>query len=212
MKERIGTIYRINLIKHLGLDKACNRVLDIGCHNGYFLSKIEAHIKIGIDLSLPENRYEGLFVCADANYLPFKKECFDYIFAMDIIEHIEKDSLLSESLNHVLVPNGKFIITTPSENIRLNPWFLTKAISIKWGHIYRLGYSSKRLQELFSENFSLTIQEWNAWWWRFLYLLIRFTSEINQELTVYLIKQVAHLDSKKTSGKSGYLVVFGEKV
>lgn len=211
MKIRIGTIYRVELIKHFRLTEFIGPVLDVGCHDNTNLSEIKAPIKIGIDLERGD-KIDGInFVQADAKFLPFKSNCFEQIFMMDVIEHIEDERDLSASLFRVLKPSGNIFLTTPSKAILLNPWFLTKYISEKWGHYYRLGYTEDELSELFSDEFNLLIDTWNAQWWRFFYLFLRSTIEIFPKFGISLVKRIFALDARQTEGVHGYLTLKGKK-
>lgn len=211
MKVRIGTLYRIQIIDYFNKRNINGAVLDIGCHDGIFLKNVEAPLKIGIDVEL-KNVSDGIyFVQADANYLPFKKETFTQVYLMDVIEHIEDDKKLPLSIYRVLKTSGSFFLTTPSMNIQLFPWFLTNAISKKWGHIYRIGYSYEELKNLFQKYFVLTFYEWDATWWRTFYLGIRLISEISFRLTASIIKLIFTLDAKNTKGLKGYLILEGIK-
>ncbi|OJX45934.1 MAG: hypothetical protein BGO78_03335 [Chloroflexi bacterium 44-23] len=211
MKERIGSLYRLQLIKFLKLSAFDGPILDIGCHDDLILSNIEAPLKIGVDLELKKqlgNKY--LFVCADANFLPFKQGVFKQVFLLDVIEHIENANLLPSSIKHVLMLDGCLFLTTPQKTILLNPFFLTKYISRKWGHIYRLGYTQNELEILFSKYFSLEYKDWNAPCWRFFYLLIRFVAEFSPSITRFIIETVFRFDSKKSRGLNGYILMHGK--
>jgi SAM-dependent methyltransferase len=211
MKTRIGTLYRNEIIKYFDQVQASGPVLDIGCHDGELLKKINASVKVGIDIEMKKVDEKINFVCADANFLPFQNEIFEKVFAMDVIEHIENDHLLPSSIHRVLSPHGSFFLTTPSKSIRLFPWFLTNFISKKWGHIYRLGYTKMELEKLFSGIFHLNIYEWNAKWWRVFYLFIRSMVMISQNFTEFIIKKIFYFDSKSQNGVRGYLIMEGLK-
>lgn len=211
MKERVGSLYRLQLIFIKNLIKFTGPVLDIGCHDDLILSNIEAPLKIGVDLDIKkELGKKNLFVCADANFLPFKKGVFKQIFLLDVIEHIEYDYLLSESIAHVLALDGNLFLTTPQKTILMNPFFLTKYISRKWGHIYRLGYTNKELQNLFSKEFDVRFEDWNAPWWRFFYLAIRFIAEFSPFISKLVVKTIIRFDSKNPEGHRGYIMMTGK--
>ena len=212
MKIRIGTIYRIELINYLEQTEFKGPVLDVGCHDNSNLNFVTAPLKIGIDMER-EGKIEGInFVQADARFLPFRNDAFDQIFMMDVIEHIDDETGLSKALARVLKPSGEILLSTPSKKIQLNPWFLTKYISKKWGHFYRLGYTDIELKQLFTDDFEITIKEWDAKWWRFFYLLLRFAVEIYPKLGEFLIRKIFALDTKATQGLHGYLILKGKKI
>jgi hypothetical protein len=211
MKLRIGTIYRILLLGYFKKTEVDGPVLDIGCHNGEILETISAPVKVGIDIERKHVK-DGLnFVQADANHLPFKKNLFSRIYMLDVIEHIEDERNLSSVFYLHLQPSGSFFLSTPSKDILLFPRFLTGYISKKWGHYYRRGYSKEGLKELFDEEFVLHFTEWNAQWWRFFYLFIRLLNDISPSLCAKLIHFIFSMDSKKTNGNRGYLILEGIK-
>lgn len=209
MKRRIGTTYRIELLRYFNQTKVNGSILDIGCHNGEILEVIDAPIKIGIDIERKSVNDGIYFVQADANHLPFKKDFFSRIFILDVIEHIEDDSNLSFTFYSHLQPSGSFFLSTPSKDILLFPRFLTGYISKKWGHYYRRGYSKERLKELFNDEFVIHISEWNSPWWRFFYLPIRLINEISPSLCIKIIQLFFSMDSKKQNGNRGYFVLEG---
>ncbi|MCB2214123.1 class I SAM-dependent methyltransferase [bacterium] len=209
MKIRIGTLYRIKLLSYFKKLKIDGPVLDIGCHNGEILDRIDAPLKIGIDLDIKNYKGGVNFVRADANHLPFKKESFAWISILDVIEHIEDERLLSENMFNCLKTSGSFFLTTPSKDIHMFPGFLTGFISNKWGHFYRRGYAKSTLSKLFSEKFNLTFHEWNAQWWRFFYLFIRGAALFSTAIASKMIDVVFKMDSSKSDGMKGYLILEG---
>ena len=211
MRIRIGTLYRYELIKYFNRHMIDGPVLDVGCNDCFILRNIKAPIKIGIDLEINNINNGQLFVIADVNYLPFSNNVFEHIFALDVVEHLENDTLISKSLNRVLRNDGTILLTTPNKSIKLFPWFLTNYISKKWGHIYRNGYQINELCELFLDDFDLSIYEWNAFYWRTFYIIIRLIAELSISLTSFLIQQIFILDSHLKQGNKGYLVLEGRK-
>ncbi len=112
-------IIRLEIVKSL-LGKN-ERVLDIGCYDGsistFFVNN--ENCVFGCELSksaakIAKSRKINV-VINDIEYnIPFGDECFDCVFAGEIIEHIfDTDSFLEE-IKRVLVKNGILIITTPN--------------------------------------------------------------------------------------------------
>jgi SAM-dependent methyltransferase len=110
-----------------------NRILDVGCGEG--LAEVEIgrlHISqlrlFGIDLSpskvaaarqetLSHNQRVG-FAAADARRLPFKDGCFDSIYSVAVLQHIDElESAVSE-FARVTAPRGRVVAVEPDNTAR----------------------------------------------------------------------------------------------
>lgn len=112
----MGTFYRLLIADYLGIKPTCASVLDVGCYDGYFLSKVRAKLKVGLDLE-PLKKYMNVeMVAADGFHLPFIAT-FDNIFAFDVVEHIKDYVSFTLSLVGALSENGVLILSTPSKRI-----------------------------------------------------------------------------------------------
>ncbi len=97
-------------------------VLDVGCGGGYLMSLMEnlGFKTQGIDVSsnaVKEARKRGLNVKKlnlEENWGENVKTKFDLVVAGEIIEHIYDTDSFLENINHVLIPGGVLIITTPN--------------------------------------------------------------------------------------------------
>ncbi len=97
-----------------------NRILDLGCGEGYIGDMLLNKIDIGLDISLDEvakakdlPAYKNVAV-ADINNLPFKNDSFDVIFSNSVIEHIKGIENILHEIARVLRDKGMFIFTVPS--------------------------------------------------------------------------------------------------
>lgn len=100
------------------------RLLDIGCSSGYSTELVfGAHLKLmrtfGLDVSISaltraiERGVLGVGADIETS-LPFASNCFDVVFAGEIIEHIiEIDSFLVD-VRRCLKPRGLLVLTTPN--------------------------------------------------------------------------------------------------
>jgi len=98
--------------------KECNgKLLDVGCGIGEFL-EIYSNA-IGID----PNKYNVEY-CKNLGFdakvgsvynLKFKKNYFDCILLMNVLEHLSRPSQAIKEINKVLKKNGKLIITVPTK-------------------------------------------------------------------------------------------------
>lgn len=124
--------------KHFGLH-AKSAVLDVGCAKGFMLYDLMQTIPgiaiRGIDISsyAIENAHEKVkpFVSvADARRLPFEKDSFDVVFAINTIHNFEGEEL-KQSLREIeRVSRGKSFVVidayrTDEERALLHAWNLT---------------------------------------------------------------------------------------
>ncbi len=107
------------LKKYLGTLKNKN-ILDLGCGPGVLLEDLKkdgANI-FGIDISpsaVDFCKSRGLDVKkADVLEFPFKKEKFDGILAIDLLEHIEDENRLLKGVKRVLKKDAVFLIMVPA--------------------------------------------------------------------------------------------------
>lgn len=213
MKTRIGSYYRTEFLKYLRKNLVFGQVLDVGCYDGDFLQTLKADLKVGVDLELLPCNSDVQYIHADGFRLPFEDDFFDFIFALDVIEHVEDDCEFVNSLLRVLATNGRLIMTTPSRGIRINPFFLTNWVSKKWGHHLRKGYTPLEIEELFRHSsVKIDIKPWSAPVWRFFYLFLRLIFTFSPNLIMHLLPHIVRLDGKYQNNHRGYYVIEVTKI
>lgn len=101
-------------------------VLDIGCGEGaleWFLqSEATKGYFVCADLSLKALNYAKLllqtynidFVLTDAKNMPFRKNCFNVIIALEVIEHLDNPLMFLKKAYECLKEKGIVIISTPN--------------------------------------------------------------------------------------------------
>jgi len=120
--------------------------LDLGCGTG--MTSVElvgrgAEV-VSLDISkrwlkLARLRFDlaglkGHLVLADAQYLPFKRYCFDIAICDNVIEHVPKQQALLREICRVLKDSGFLYLATPSKtsirNILRDPHYLLPAYDV----------------------------------------------------------------------------------
>ena len=93
--------------------------LDLGCSGNSFLDLFDDKLhKSYLDIaSLPLKRYTQNFkshpLCGDITRLPYRDNSFDFVSALDILEHIKNDSKAVSEINRILKQKGSVVITVP---------------------------------------------------------------------------------------------------
>lgn len=206
----MGTYYRYLVAKKLNLPIYGDKVLDIGCYDGFLLSRINARQKFGIDIE-PVKRFPNIeYIEDDFLKHDFKEERFDRIFAFDILEHIEQDREFIKKIEELLSADGIAILSVPSKNIRIFPAFLQPWVDKRWGHDYRRGYTVGEIegyQRYLNEEADLRIIEWNGPFFRFFYLPLSLLWRRSQGLTEKILKTAVGLDFRYKGGENGFYYI-----
>lgn len=118
-KKRVKTI-----IELAGVSNE-DRIIDIGCGEGYLLSCLPRTKQVvGLDISklalnkarelLKEKNYIGLFF-GDAQELPFTNNSFDKIICSELLEHVPNPKLVIKEMFRILIKSGRAVISVPDE-------------------------------------------------------------------------------------------------
>lgn len=97
------------------------KVLDIGCGSGLMLNSLEdIGQTFGMDMSIEainfskeifRGRVELGFL---PNQIPYKKNYFNLITALDVVEHVDQDIDSLKAIRSHLAPDGMAVITVPA--------------------------------------------------------------------------------------------------
>jgi len=97
------------------------KILDVGCCTGYNLHLLNKYGKVyGVDLEKKavdychKRGFKTVKLLKNGLKLPFKKNSFDIITCLDVLEHIPEDEIYLKELYRVLKPKGKLILFTPA--------------------------------------------------------------------------------------------------
>jgi|GEM_PF-800494 len=119
---RIENLARFNYFRNFISE---GRILDYGCGTGegtHFLSTYDSYKVVGIDISYgaikdATDHYQNgnlKFVCGDILARPFKKQYFDGIISIEVVEHIGDSDRYLNNIIYLLNPDGVFMLTTPN--------------------------------------------------------------------------------------------------
>jgi len=209
---RLGTYYRWVLTRALWpADGAATRMLDVGCHNGFWLQHQpqECATRVGCDLE-PVALYPDIrYVRCDARGLPLATGSFDVCTAWDVLEHVSDDQLMLRELSRVLRPGGHARLSVPHKQIAVFPAPLTPWLHHRWQHSVRTGYTPSEVQSLarangFDECYVIPLK---APWFRSLYLIASLIWSIWRPAGRCLVAALARRDAAAGFGPRGLLLM-----
>jgi SAM-dependent methyltransferase len=163
---------RAELVRSLLRKQQVKTVLDIGCAEGYatsFFSSATTRVcgvEIDIDyLKVAKRKVVNAdFINASIEKLPFRKDCFEAVCILEVLEHIPSDVQekgLTEA-NYVLKNKGSLVISVPyRENIIRTKCIHCGKITPLYGHLNSIDevYVSSKLPPyanfLLSKKYSL---------------------------------------------------------
>lgn len=178
-KMRLGTYCRGLILDYLNIKPKGEKVLDIACYDGYFLSRLNNKLRIGVDLNpVKEKKCDFPIIKADVHHLPFKKESFDNTYAFGLIEHIEDEKRFFISAINLLKKNSLLVISTPHKRLRIFPYFLTKWVRKRWQHAKEgyEGYTGEDIVKMLpmDENIDIKFTYWPGNYFLGFYLPLKF--------------------------------------
>lgn len=119
------------------------RVLDVGTGEGLFWADGHEFDVIGVDLrqeALVAARSRRIHVAnASAFALPFANDSFDFVVAIEILEHLDDPAAAIGELARVA--RGRGLITVPWE-----PWFSLMVLIGTGQHVRRMGREPEHVQ------------------------------------------------------------------
>jgi len=137
----LSGVYRYYLA--FGSISKCERMLDVGCGDGRFISKVDqVEGRYGCDpslkaISLAREKYKNIDfkVINQGDKLPYKSSYFDLVTALEVLEHVADRKAFIEELYRVLKPGGKLILTTPHAG--LTGWFDVGNLKFRFPGVHR---------------------------------------------------------------------------
>ncbi|MEQ8426906.1 MAG: class I SAM-dependent methyltransferase [Gammaproteobacteria bacterium] len=134
------------------------KVLDIGCGNGYVLSRYARNGAevYGVDitekaLTLTKKRFELMDLpCVleqtDGDSLPFSDNTFDIVSSMGVLHHIENPSPMVQEIHRVLKPGGRFIL------MLYYKWSWKTLVVLRLKHLLLPQFRGRSFQDVLNAN------------------------------------------------------------
>jgi len=108
-------------LKDVDFDIRNKKILEVGCGIGGIISSFSGKTTVGLDVDKKlvakakkfARSTQTIFVCTDAERLPFKDETFDLILLLDVIEHMVNPEMTISECFRALRKGGLICINFP---------------------------------------------------------------------------------------------------
>jgi len=109
---------RVSIIT--GSVRGPERIVDVGCGEGYVLSRLKSPTIVGVDVSEAAVRQaahasDAVVIRSYAESLPFCDSYFDAAICSEVLEHTINPKKVLEELVRVVRPGGRIILSIPNE-------------------------------------------------------------------------------------------------
>lgn len=116
-----------SLYSQIGKKFSRNKIMEVGCGSGYFLSMLaNDNFTLGLDINpvaldyskavFNEKQVDGKFELGDGFKLSYGKDTFDLVFNVGVIEHFDYESQLKFIENMKNVSKNYVLISTPNDD------------------------------------------------------------------------------------------------
>ena len=110
-------------------------ILEIGAGTSLFLeifSKTNRLVALDINQTLLEkNRSKAELVVADAENLPFKDNCFDFVYLVGVLHHLDDQKKALAEIKRVVKDSGRVFISEPTRGSLNLVYYLTRRVLLK---------------------------------------------------------------------------------
>lgn len=113
-----------------------NAVLDIGSRNGDLKKYLPGGVKYqGMDIA-PEFAASDILIHDISSGLPFPDASFDFVFMVEVLEHVPSPYHTMGEVRRVLRPEGVYIVSVPNPyHVKELIWNLFR-VEDRQGHLY----------------------------------------------------------------------------
>lgn len=149
--------------------KQNERVLDVGCGDGYQISYIAdlAGYIVGVDVSIgklkeAKKRLRNVdFIKASSEKLPFQLETFDKVLSLELLEHLRNPSQTINEIDLILKKRGILVLSVPyKEHIKMTQCVHCGKLTPLWGHL--TSFNEGKISSLMPKNYALLNREYVA--------------------------------------------------
>ena len=141
--------------------KEKGKILDVGCYKAELALNLQDYDYTGLEIDKEAIEYiknkgiKAVYCDMDKEELPFNED-FDYIVALDVLEHLHNPTKALNDFKKILKEDGLLMVSLPNDFNILNRirFFLGKAIYHDpfWEHTHLHTFTKKQAKNFLNEN------------------------------------------------------------
>jgi ubiquinone/menaquinone biosynthesis C-methylase UbiE len=149
--------------------KKNERILDVGCGDGYQMRYITEHTEFTVGIDISQNKLKEAkkrvknvdFIRASSENIPFQPKTFDKILCLELFEHLRNPSRTTNEIDFILKKHGILVVSVPyKERITMTQCIHCGKFTPLWGHLN--SFNEKTLSSLLPKNYALLNREYVA--------------------------------------------------
>ena len=159
---------RYEIMRRLVADRA-RRPLEVGCgppcetmQDGSFLR----FLGYGLGTDVERRSVPFPFVQGDIKALPFRRDAFEVVTCIEIIEHVHHPTAALDELARVLADRGTLILTTPNNHFFFRLiWFLWEHFAAgMWAHTHVYSLNRRGWLRVMREHGRFAVTDVKNYW------------------------------------------------
>lgn len=159
-----------------------DKVLDVGCGNGFVSSLYPNFDILGIDISdgmLANNPY--IWKKAPAECMPFPDNTYDFVLCRSLLHHLEDPAIGLKEMLRVLKPGGKFVCWDPNQSLLNNTFRKIFQKTDRFSHLHKSFQDHELFKMIEDAGFEITEKRYIGF---LSYPLIGFPDIMNLKLPI----------------------------
>jgi SAM-dependent methyltransferase len=160
---------RLTELRILRSLKFARPILDLGSGDGIFARQLFTHneIELAVDPSSSETEFAAVYghnyklMCRSmGGNLPFRSDSVTTVFSNSVLEHIPDLDAVLRDVHRVLIPNGQFVATVPTDQFER---YSLISLGLAFLRLRRLEIQYRRFYNSFWRHYhAYSVPEWEA--------------------------------------------------
>jgi len=172
--------------------KRNDKILDVGCGNGFVSQLYPNHDVVGIDISdgmLAHNPYT--WIKAPVEAIPFPDQTFDFVVCRSLLHHLEDPAVGLREMYRVLKPGGRWVCWETNFSLCNDLFRRLARLTPRFSHWHKNWKAQELIALIKSLHFQIVSVDYHG---HLSYPLIAFPDILNLHLPLTLARWLIHFD------------------